>query len=409
MKGDLKVDIPLAMVGCDFRTVAAAIRERMISTREDRSNLFEEIRRVDPEAGFTALETCNRVEWLVSTESPEWMAELLRARMISLVEDSFPSVMSVPNPPAWVGAQALDRVLRVVVGLESLAVGEAQIAGQFQYALARAREEKTTSPILNRLGGTTGRLAKAAYRIGFRSDHRQGIHGFAARLVGLRFKDFSERTEVVVVGMGAMGRRTAQLLEGFSHLGVARVNRTVRREHKEVWHRLDELPALAGNADAIVVATGALEPVITADSLALQGREKPLLVLDIGVPRQVADHARKTACVDYRSIDDLLELTAERRASDVTERLESEIAREAERFYSFCMQRDMASLLDRIHQGRRQYMFERDPPFVESALNGADQETRKRVEDAMMELIRDYSIEIHTALQEALEQHWNRK
>jgi len=104
MNGLLNIDIPLAVVGCDFRIASTPLRERLVSTDEQRAELFQAIRRIDPEAGFAALETCNRVEWIVSTENPRWMAELLKARVIALWNEAFAGRAEIPEPLALVPA-----------------------------------------------------------------------------------------------------------------------------------------------------------------------------------------------------------------------------------------------------------------------------------------------------------------
>ena len=409
MNGKMNITIPLVVVGCDYRTAATVFREKLVTTPEKRALLFHALGRIDPAAGLAVLETCNRVEWIVSTENPQWMGELLKARMISLWKNAFRELDSHPVPAVHVGDRAIEHVFRVVVGMESLATGEAQIAGQFQSALKQARKEATTSPILNRLASAAGRLAKAGYRVGFRSNHRQGIHGLVGRYLGRHFPEESGPRQVLVVGMGNIGRKTAHLLEEREQFRVIRVNRTVRPEHQGTWRNLDELAELSCGADALVIATGGLSPVLTAERLELDDRERPLLIMDIGIPRQVAASVQQHPSVLYRNIDDLLDLPPEDDNPEARLLLDEEIDREMERFTRFCMERDMVHLLDRIHQGRQEYTYQRIPTFVESQFSGMDEKTRNEVASAMKKFIGEYASDIHTALQTALEDYWSQK
>jgi glutamyl-tRNA reductase len=409
VKDNLKVDIPLAIVGCDFRAAATVFRESLVTDPGTRADLFLAIRRNDPTAGFMALETCNRVEWIVSTKHPDWMAELLKARMVSMWQTRFQDSISFPNPISFISGDAVRHLLNVVVGQESLAVGEAQIAGQFQDALNKTREEKTTSVVLNRLGSAAGRLAKAGHRVGFRSNHRQGIHG----LVNLYFQRHWQQDEtprkIIVVGMGTIGRKTAQLLEEQPRFQVIRVNRTIKPEHRKVWRNTGDLPNLSRDADAIVMATGGLEPVLNAEALHLDGRDRPLLIMDIGVPRQVTEDVRKSKDIRYRDIDHLLDLPQEMENPEIKDRLDKEIRKEMDRFVRFCMERDMVRLLDGIHRGSQQYVYQRIPAFIESQLGDLDDKTRKTLENAMQRFIQEYAHDIHSALQTALEEYWEQK
>jgi glutamyl-tRNA reductase len=189
---------------------------------------------MDPAAGFAALETCNRVEWIATTENPQWVAELLSAQIEQRWQAQLPHLDYHPQPRVFIGREAARHLLRVVAGLESLAAGEAQIAGQFQDALLRARDERMSSPVLNRLAGHAGRLAKAGLRIGYRSDHRRGIHGMTSRLLQGLFNGSTQRKTILVVGMGAIGRKTAEALEQDLAAEVIRLNRTIGEQHRGV-------------------------------------------------------------------------------------------------------------------------------------------------------------------------------
>ncbi|MBN2431134.1 MAG: hypothetical protein JXQ27_06640 [Acidobacteria bacterium] len=407
MKAPLKEDIPLAIVGCDFRQAATLFREQLVLTPTHRAELFRALQRVDPEAGFMALETCNRVEWLVTSDDPAWLAELLKARMLQIWTENVPGSALVPQPSCFVGSAAVAHALQVVAGLESLALGEAQIAGQFQDALNRAQEEKTASPILNRFGSAAGRLAKTAYRIGFRSNHRQGIHGLAVAFLLRQLPPSAGRHRIGVVGMGSIGRKAAHLLTEQPQMEVVPFNRTIRPELHGSWRPLAELPVAAADLDALLLATGSLQPVLTAEMLNGMPRRTPLWVMDIGVPRQMDSTLRSDPRIVYRSIDDLLALPQEEADPDATARLQEEIRKEKERFTRFCLERDMSHLLDRIHQGRQQYIHERLPLMVDEQLLCSNEQCRRHVVGAIKKCFNDYANEVHQALQNALEEYWS--
>jgi len=409
MNGKLKIEVPLAVVSCDFRVAPSLFREKLVSTPERRQELFRAIRRIDPAAGYMALETCNRTEWLVSAENPAWLAELLKAHMTSLWKEALPGLDGYPAPAAYLGPDAVRHVYRVVMGLESLATGEAQIAGQFQNAMIQAREEGTLTPLLGRLGSGAGRLAKAGSRLGFRSNHRRGIHGLVCRFLQRQFNEAGFPQRVAVIGMGGIGRKTAQLLEESGDFQVTRVNRTVRPEHQGHWRSLEELPRLCGQLDARVVATGGLSPVLTARRLDLAGRTAALSIVDIGIPRQVEPEVQADPLVLNRNIDHLLDLPRDDVDAGTMAQVEAELDKETERFLRFCMERDMVLLLDRIHQGRQEFSLTRIPAFVAAGFAELDDKTRQQVEAGMKKIIADYAGEIHQALQLALEEYWSHR
>ncbi len=365
MKGT-RPDIPLVVVGCDFRSAPTVFRERLVSAPEDRERLFQSIRRIDADAGLVVLQTCNRFEWIVSTENPAWMAEILLAQMSAAWHTAFPGLPEYPLPAVYLGEKAALHLLRVAVGLESLATGESQIAGQFQSALQDALAEKTSSMVLNRLGSCAGRLAKIGYRIGFRSSQRKGIHGLTVQFLKRHFADAGSCRRVLVAGMGKIGRRTAQTMEEEGGFTVLRINRSIP-EGSTDWHPLERLPELSREADAMVAATGALTPVFRAGHLDLGSRTQPLLIMDIGIPGQVDPELREHPGVLYRNIDHLMDLDQDGVDGVVEKRLEEELVAELELFRRFCRERDMVYLLEKIHQGRQEVLRNRLTPFLEAS------------------------------------------
>lgn len=404
---NLRAEVPLLVVGCDFRLAASALREKLVTTPEERKLLFDAIRDMDDTAGFLVLETCNRLEWVVSTRLPEWIGQVLSARILDRWQQCFPGVDFFPSPYIYTAAGAVDHVLRVVVGLESLAAGEAQIAGQFQLALKRARKEKTTSPIINRLGHIAGRIARSGYKIGFRSNYRQGIHGLVVKFLEKHFQTGLDRKFILVAGMGEIGRRTAALVEETFKCRVQALNRTVTPARRDQWEPLTQLESLAPEADALIVATGGTTAVIDVPHLGLDRRTEPLPVMDIGIPRQVTGSAQGHPLVRYRNIDHLLELGEGAEKSIYSTQLEEEIQCEAGQFKQFCRAREMTALLGRIHSGRLELTEKRIPDFVSSRLSDLEETRRKEIEQAIKQFIKDYSNNLFQAFHQTMEAAWS--
>ena len=93
-----RTEIPLAVVGCDFRVASSALRQQLYSSLEDRNRLHCSIKNLDPGCGLMILETCNRIEWIVSSETPEWMSEILFALMLDRWKASSPDIYNLPCP-----------------------------------------------------------------------------------------------------------------------------------------------------------------------------------------------------------------------------------------------------------------------------------------------------------------------
>ncbi len=403
MTGKVQVEIPLVVVGCDFRTASARFREQLITTPEERSRLYKMIRNIHPSAGFTALETCNRVEWIVAAPEPDWIGELLSARMVDRWQNGFSSESALPKPYLFTGEAAVRHLLRVAVGLESLAMGETQITGQVQRAIQRAIKEQTSSMIINGLSSAAGRVARICRRMGLRKNLHQGIHGLTARFLENLFPETDKQPVIVVIGMGEIGRKTADTLENFTQFKVIRVNRTIRPEHQGLYHPLNALAELVSGADAVIVASGSRKPVFQCRDFLTTNRTRALVIVDIGIPRQVTPEVMSHSEIMYHSIDDL---TPEQSlpAADI-ERMEEAVSLETARYRNFCRARDVTQLLNTIHEKRREYIQSLIPKRLAGEISDMNSTARARVEACMQQIIREFANDVFTSIHQAIDDY----
>jgi glutamyl-tRNA reductase len=404
MTGKLEItsqpEIPLVIIGYDFRVSSSALREKLITSKEDRQYLLA--------SGLLVLETCNRMEWIVSTQMPEWMAEILKAQMLRFLQK--PGIKGpdpIPHPKLYKQEEALIHVIRMVSGLESLAVGEAQIAGQFQEAIQRAQQEKTSNIIINRLAHSAGRIAKYGYEIGIRSNIRKGIHGLVADYIDNYFGPEIKNRSVLVLGMGEIGKKTASLIEENLECRVIRFNRTVKPRHQHEWISIDKLGEFIPSADALVVATGSSSPVITENELD-QKRQDNLLIMDIGIPRQVSETAQYVPFVEYRNIDDLqssFELAESRKETAL---FQDKITKEIGLFRRYCRSRDMTTFLSTIHSLKQDFVHNKIPAFFAAEMSAVNGKNRDKLEMAMKQMVNEYSANMFRAFHQAMESFWSR-
>ncbi|MCG2815201.1 MAG: hypothetical protein L6425_04615 [Candidatus Aminicenantes bacterium] len=401
-------EIPLVIVGYDFSISSSALREKLAISKEDREYLLTSIRRMDPSAGLLVLETCNRMEWIVSTQMPEWVAEILKAQMLRFLQNSgLNGTDPIPDPKQYKEREALIHVIRVVSGLESLAVGEAQIAGQFQKAIQRAQQEKTSNIIINRLAHVAGRTARYGYELGIRSNFKTGIHGLVADHIESYFgPEIKDRT-ILVAGMGEIGKKTASLIEEKFKCRVIRFNRTVKSQHQHEWVSLEKLLEFIPSADALVAATGAPSPVITENEVG-QRRQGTLLIMDIGIPRQVSESAQSLPLVEYRNIDHLQSCLAHGENPKDTTLFQEKIAKETELFRQYCRSRDMTSFLSTIQTLRQNFIHNKIPDFFATELSELNGKSRNMVENAMKQMVNEWSSNMFNAFHKAMEFFWSR-
>jgi len=345
------VDFPIVIVGYDFRAAAPCVREKLLLDSEARLRLARRLKQAEPEMGLAILETCNRVEWLSATARPGPMLTELTAQMRAVLRCEL-AAATIPAPGQYVGRFAVRHWLQLAMGLESLALGEAQIAGQLQQTLADARSACTSSPYLNALGNAAGRAAKAAGRIGFRSDASRGVHCLADRFLADYFHG-QPAPKVVVLGMGGVGRRVATALGRRWPGGVVCVNRTLPEPRSSAWREWRDLGNLSRQAQALVVATGYDQPLLFTSMLDLNSRGGPLLILDLGMPRQTDPALARDPRIRYCQLEDLLQVGQDRADAETRAALDQILAREIDRFARFCRERPWVGLIRAIDQHRR--------------------------------------------------------
>ena len=216
--------------------------------------------------------------------------------------------------------EAIRHLMRVACGLESLVLGEDQIIGQVKESLERAQADGTVGPVLEQA------MLKAVH-VGERARTETGINegtvsmGSAAVELAAEETDLTDET-ALVLGAGEMGTLTARALEGagVAHLYVA--NRTLgNAEHVAQDVTVDaeavglpDAADAAADASVVVAATGAPDPILTAEDL--DGTE--VVCVDIARPRDIDPAAGEHEGVVVHDIDDLEAVTerahAQRRA-----------------------------------------------------------------------------------------------
>ncbi len=390
----METTLPLAVVGCDFRVASSAWRSALVLDPEERLRMARSLIGSKQADGIAFLDTCNRNEWIVSADQPNWTVQLLEAQMIGRWQKN--RFSNTPKPYRYVGLEAVEHILRVAVGLESFVTGEAQIAGQLNASIEQARRNGTGSTILNGLGRTVGRVTREAFRAGIQGGLRRGVHGLTLDYLVERFRD--ELKTVAVVGMGQIGRKTAALLESHTPYKLIRVNRTVWADTHAIVP-LSRIEEVVEEADALVLATGALKPLFSMEEIARWKGKGKLELLDLGIPAQIGgtDENRWNR-LHYDGLDRLFTAKS-KKMDEPSEEKALEIVRQGiEEFSAFCAERPLAPLLEDAQSRHERYIHDKIPDFIEQILPEFDLTRRRQVERDLRGFIREYTNEVIEAI-----------
>jgi glutamyl-tRNA reductase len=318
----------LIALGLNHQTAPVSLRERVAFDKETVAPALKALREVDGVEEAAIVSTCNRIEVYASvregreTAVAEWLHVHHGLTPPTLEEFLY----------RHDGPQAVRHLFRVATGLDSLVLGEPQILGQVKDAYHHAREAGALGTPLERLFQNTFAVAKRV-----RTDTRIGANpvsvAFAAvRLAHQVFADLGAST-VMLVGAGDTIELAARHL---AESGVRRMlvaNRTLANAEALAGRfgaqamPLSEIPRRLHEADVVIASTASREPVIsTADVKAAikARRRRPILILDLAVPRDVEESVSR--------LDDVFLYTVDNLAGVIEENLRSrrEAAREAE-------------------------------------------------------------------------------
>lgn len=296
-----------------------------------------------------SLQTCNRFEAYIVSESPDAGHEALQSVMNDVPSDAVRSF----------GHEAsLRQLLRVSCGLESLVLGEDQILGQVREAYLVARSNGGIGPVLEEA------LTKAIH-VGERARTEtaidEGVVSLGSAAVRLAARKTSlDGASVLVVGAGEMGTIAARsLAEEVDRLTIA--NRTVpHAEHvagtlddsktRTGSIGLDALPDTLVESDVVVSATGSDTPVIDRSMLAGAGET---LIIDIAQPRDVAsdvDALPGVVVYDLASLESITdETTAQRQTA--AEEVETMIDREIDRLLTQYKRKRADEVIAAMYEG----------------------------------------------------------
>jgi glutamyl-tRNA reductase len=298
----------ILLTGLNHKTAPVELRERLAIAPEQ---LADETRALLGHAGIREgmiLSTCNRVELLVCYEGDDPALAAYLDRQYGVEAASLE-----PHLYQYQEEAAVRHLFRVASSLDSMVVGEPQILGQVKESYAAARS-------VGAVGGNLERLLQAAFSAAkkVRSETQIGASSvsIASVAVDLARKIFGslEGKRVLLVGAGKMSELAARHLmqQGAGSLLIS--NRTheraVRLAQKFQGHviRFEELHARADEADILITSTGSPEFLFRtphAQQFLHRRRNRPMIFIDIAVPRDVDPEINRLDGVFLYDIDDL--------------------------------------------------------------------------------------------------------
>jgi glutamyl-tRNA reductase len=304
----------LQMVGCSHHTAGVQIRERLAFNRDQAAEALSRLRSRFPETEAVLLSTCNRVELYVASQAADacpshhdvvsFLAEFHGLSPAELFNDLFERT----------GEDFVRHLFTVAASLDSMVIGEAQILSQVKQAYELATSVAATGPLTNAAFQAALRVAKRVATETAIQQKRVSIPSVAVADFASQFFERFDDKRIVVIGAGEMGEETLRYLIDEGARDIVLVSRNAARAEvlatrlagaPRPW---DALHPLLVEADLVVSATGSKEPIVSADEfkrIVAERYQRPLMILDLAMPRDFDPAIGDLAGVYLYSIDDL--------------------------------------------------------------------------------------------------------
>jgi glutamyl-tRNA reductase len=299
--------------GINHHTAPLSVREQVVFHADHLTTALRELVDRRPVQEAAIISTCNRTEVYCSTEDPraavDWMAGYHRLKMQQLE----PYVYQLPQE------KAVKHAFRVASGLDSMVLGEPQILGQFKQAVRSAQAAGTLGLLLNKLFQRTFAVAKSV-----RSETEIGAAtvSMASAAVGLAQRIYPSIAEqsVLFIGAGEMIELTATHFAAHHPRRMTFANRTLERAQALADRflgraiTLNELPSQLVMHDIVVSSTASTLPIIgkgLTESALRARKHRPMLMVDLAVPRDIEGEVGALDDVFLYTVDDLGKMARE--------------------------------------------------------------------------------------------------
>lgn len=346
----------ITLTGLSYKTAPVEVRERVSLPEPRLPEALCRLKEITAEAMI--ISTCNRLEILArhrdsqgcSTKMLQFLAEQCGISPDALEKHIY----------HYEGIDAIRHILRVAGSLDSMVLGETQILGQIKKSFAIAQQEGTLQSCLHILMDRAFAAAKKIRTETTIAALPVSVSSVAVDLASNVFGDLSEKT-VFVLGAGKMSVLSIQHLRAHGVKKVLVANRTFQKAvdlagqvGAEAVPLSDMVESLAG-ADIVISSTGSSDFIVTREQMeAAMARRKnrPVLLIDIAVPRDIDPKVHEIGNVFLYDIDDLQNVVEINRQSRRQEALKAEaiVEREAVETWNKLQMQKVAPAIREIQQ-----------------------------------------------------------
>ncbi len=295
--------MPIIACGINHKTAPITLREKVVFSVEKLPLYLQDLSMNENIREAVLLSTCNRSELYCDTDDEQKIIDWF-CRHHQLTPAELTSAMYFYHEE-----EAVMHIMQVACGLDSMVVGESQILGQMKDAFGESCASGTVGTLFNRLFQHVFAVAKEVRTNTAIGACPVSVSSAAVQFVKHHFSKPLNDANVVLIGAGVTMDLVMRHLQPNQPRSVTIVNRSVEnaidiaKKYAAKHANIANLPDVLVDADIVISATGSTMPLLTKTML--YGRQKPLFIVDIAVPRDVEARVSELPNVELYSIDDL--------------------------------------------------------------------------------------------------------
>lgn len=299
--------MPLVVVGLNHKTASIDVREKMSINETEISSALSVVCSHEKVQACVIISTCNRTEFYLACDTCDTAINQF-CQWFNISYDDTQQHLYIQDD-----ITCIEHLFHVASGLDSMVLGETQILGQVKSAYEISKTNKQLNNSLDRLFQTAFKVAKSVRSETDIGKNPVSVANSAVLLSKQIFGDLSQQN-ILMVGAGATVDLLLRYLRkhDFHHLSIC--NRSLDKAHQLASQyncdafELQHLPSHLQDYDLIFTATSSKIPIINADIInhSLKARkQRPMVMIDLAIPRDVDENVKKFNDVFYYAVDDL--------------------------------------------------------------------------------------------------------
>ncbi|NRA52840.1 MAG: glutamyl-tRNA reductase [Gammaproteobacteria bacterium] len=358
----------LVALGINHKTASVALREKIAFSPDQMVEALQQLKMLNHGGEAVIVSTCNRTELYCNQAQGEqlidWLVDFHQIPKSELAQSIY----------LHQDAAAVNHLMRVSCGLDSLVLGEPQILGQIKQAYSTAKSAGSMGLLMDKLFQRTFSVAKKVRTETNIGANAVSVAFAAVTLAKQIFSQLSE-TNVLLIGAGETIELVAKHLTEAGATNITVANRTLARAQSMAEQingsaiTLSQIPDHLANSDVVISSTASTLPILgkgMVETATRSRRHQPMLLIDIAVPRDIESQVGELDDVYLYTVDDLQGIVDQNMASRRAAADEAEVITVEQADHFMAWTRSLESI-DYIRQYREQSLTVKNE-LVEKAL-----------------------------------------